>query len=174
MYSFRPSGKWIGAACAGLLLVGLAIDTTWSEEEAGNPAQALANWLDCEQCEHGELDAVTRHGEGTMPGLTVALNQGPSAATRDGLGRALAERYEQLVEQSKKNRHVPIGGTRERFVEFYVGGLDAQHRIRAAEALAAIGGERARAALETAATQAQHDDVRAVITRLLTVMKGGN
>ena len=109
-----------------------------------------------------------------MPSLIGALNQGPSPATLDALRKALAERYEQLVEQSKKNPHAPIAVIRDKFVELYGGTLDAQHRIRAAQALAAIGGEHARAALEAAASQAQRDDVRAAVTKLLTVMKDRN
>jgi hypothetical protein len=162
MYSFCPSVKWIGAACAGMLLALLATDTAWSQQEAGNAAQALANWLDCETCEHGELDALTRHGQAIVPSLIAALDQGPSSATLRALGDALAERYDQLVEQSKNNPYAPIPDTmtREKFVALYGGILDARHRIRAAQALAAIGGEQARAALEAAASQAARDDVR--------------
>jgi hypothetical protein len=174
MYSFRSSVKRVGAICAGMLLATLTTDTAWNQPEAGSAAQALVNWLECEHCEHGEVEAVTHHGQAIVPSLIAALNQGPSPATRDELGRALAERYEQLVEQSKKNPRAPIAVTRDRFVEFYGGALDAQHRIRAAQALAAIGGERARAALEAAAGPAQRDDVRAAVTKLLTVMKGRN
>jgi hypothetical protein len=75
-------------------------------------------------------------------------------------------RYAQLVEQSKKNRHAPIGVTKEKFIELYLGILDAQHRVRAAQALAAIGAERARAALEAAASQAHRDDVRESLRKL--------
>jgi hypothetical protein len=90
------------------------------------------------------------------------------------LERVLAERYEQLVEQSRKNPHAPVTVTKERFVALYGGALDAQHRIRAAQALAEIGGERARAALEAAASQTERDDVRAAVTKLLSVMKDRN
>jgi hypothetical protein len=174
MYSFRSSLKRVGATCAAMLLAAFTAGAACSQEDAGGAAQALANWLECEYCEHDELQAVTHHGQAIVPSLIAALNQGPSPATRDELGKALAERYEQLVEQSKKNPHAPIAVTRDRFVELYGGTLDAQHRIRAAQALAAIGGERARAALEAAASQAQRDDVRTAVTKLLTVIKGRN
>jgi hypothetical protein len=39
-------------------------------------AQALANWLECEYCEHDELAAVKHYGQAIVPGLIVALNQG--------------------------------------------------------------------------------------------------
>jgi hypothetical protein len=175
MYSFRPSVKQIGAACAGVLLATLVTDTARSQQEAADPAQALADWLDCDKCEHGELDAVTHYGQAIGPGLIAALNQGPSPETRDALGKALAERHDELVEQSKKNPYAPITMSKERFVALYGGRLDAQHRIRAAQALAVIGGDAARAALEAAAaSQAQRDDVLAAVTKLLTEMRGRN
>ena len=161
MYSFRPSVKWVRAAYAVMLLAAFTADTAWSQQDTGRAAQALADWLECEYCEHDELAAVTHHGQAVVPGLIAALDQGPSPATRDDLGRALAERYEQLVEQSKKKPHAPIAVTKEKFVELYLGNFDAQYRVRAAQALAAIGGDRARAALEAAASQAQREDVRA-------------
>jgi len=161
MDSFRRSLKRAGAACAAMLLAAVTADTGWSQQDAGRAAQALAKWLGCEYCEQDELAAVTQYGQAILPGLIAALNEGPSSATRDELGKALAERYDELVEQSKTNPHAPITATRERFVELYGGTLDAQHRIRAAQALAAIGGERARAALEAAASHAYRADVRA-------------
>jgi hypothetical protein len=166
-YSFRPSVKWVGAACAGMLLAALTTDTAWSQrmskQEAVRAAQALANWLDCEKCEHGELEAVTRYGQAIVPSLIAALNQGPSPATREILRGELEARYEQLVEQRKKNPNAPITASKEQFVELYLGNFDVQHRVRAAQALAVIGGNRARAALEAAANQAQRDDVRATM-----------
>jgi hypothetical protein len=174
MYSFRPCVKRVGATCAAMLLVALATDTARSQQEPGNASQALANWLDCEDCAQGELDAVTHHGQAIVPSLIEALNQGPSPAALDALRKALAERYGQLVEQSNKNARAPIAVSRDRFVELYGGTWDAQHRMRAAQALAAIGGERARAALDASARQAERDDVRAAVTKLLTVMKDRN
>jgi hypothetical protein len=172
MYGFHPSAKWVCAASAVLILAAFAAGTAWGQRDAGLAAQALANWLESEDGDHDELQAVTQHGQAIVPSLIAALNEGPSPATHDELGRALAERYEQLVEQSKKNPHAPIAVTRDRFVELYGGALDTQHRIRAAQALAAIGGERALAALEAAASQAPRDDVRAAVTTLLMGIKG--
>jgi hypothetical protein len=153
--------KWVGAACAGVLLSALTTDTAWSQQEALSAAQALTNWLGCENCEHGELKAVTLHGQAIVPSLIAALTQGPSPATRENLRGVLEARYEQLVEQSKQNPNAPITATKEQFVELYLGNFDAQHRVRAAQALAVIGGHHARAALEAAANQAHRDDVRA-------------
>jgi hypothetical protein len=161
MHSLRISAKWVRAACTLMPLGAFAADRAWGQQETAPAARALANWLECEYCEHDELAAVTHCGQAVVPDLIAALNQGPSRATREDLGRALEERYEQLVQQSKKNRHAPIGVNKEKFVELYLGILDAQYGVRAAQALAAIGGDRARVALEAAASQAHRDEVRA-------------
>lgn len=158
MRRFYPSVKWVGAACAGLLWAALTTGGAWSQQDAASAAKALANWLECEKCEHAELEIVTRYGEAIVPGLIAALDQGRSP---DDLRRALEERYDQLVEQSKKNPHAPIGVTKEKFVELYLVISDTQHRVRAVQALTAIGGESARAALEAAASQTHRDNVRA-------------
>jgi hypothetical protein len=161
MHSFYLSAGWAPAARAVVLLAALAAGRAWGQQETTPAAQALVNWLQCEYCEHDELAAVTHYGQAVVPDLIVALNQGLSPESRDDLGRTLEERYAQLVEQSKKNPHAPIGVSKEKFVELYRGIWDVQHRVRATQALAAIGGERARAALEAAASQAHRDEVRA-------------
>jgi hypothetical protein len=159
IYSFCSCVKWVGAACAGMLLAALTTDTTWSQREATSPAQALTNWLECEKCEHGELEAVTRDGQDNVNALIAALRDGPQLGN---LPTALEERYEQLVEQSKKNPYAPIAATKEQFVALYLGNFDAQGRVRAAQGLGVIGGPDARRALEAAAAnQALRDDVRA-------------
>src|SRR5262245_20457740 len=148
MYSFHPSAKIVRATWAAILFAAFAADTAGAQQGAGSAAQALTNWLGCEYCERGELAEVTRYGQAIVPDLIAVLQQGPPSQARDDLTRALGARYDQLVEQSKKNRHAPIAVTKENFVEFYRSIVDTQHRVRAALALATIGGDRARAALE--------------------------
>jgi hypothetical protein len=131
-------------------------------QEPEPAARAPANWFECEHCDHDELTAVTHYGQTVVPDLIAVLNQGPSRPIRENVNRALEERYGQLVAQSKRNLHVPMGVDKEKFVELYLGILDMQYRVRAAQALAAIGGDRARAALEEeAASEANRDEVRA-------------
>jgi hypothetical protein len=155
-----------------MLLAALATCTACSEQAAGTPHKG------CQLARLRKLRRRTRRRHTPRSGRCAQpdrpLNQGPSPATLDALERVLAERYEQLVEQSRKNPHAPVTVTKERFVALYGGALDAQHRIRAAQALAEIGGERARAALEAAASQTERDDVRAAVTKLLSVMKDRN
>jgi hypothetical protein len=160
MSSLRFSAKRVRSACAAMLCAALASDMAWGQPDTASAAQTLAAWLGCEYCHHGELAAVARNGQAIVPDLIAVLNQGLSPASRDGLRKALEERYAQLVTQSKKNPHAPVGAPQEKFVELYLGKLDTQYRVRAVQALAAIGGDRARAALEAAASQTDRDEVR--------------
>jgi hypothetical protein len=154
------SAKRVRRACAVMLCAALAPDMAWGQQDTARAAQALAGWLGCEYCDAGELAAVTGYGQAIVPDLIAALNQGLSPASRDDLRKALEERYAQLFAQSKKNPHAPLGAPKEKFVELYLGKLDTQYRVRAVQALAAIGGDRARAALEEAASQVDRDEVR--------------
>ena len=163
IHSSWPWRKGLRSACAGMLLAGITTATCWSQQATVNTEQALASWLNCEYCEHGELEAIARGGEAIVPSLVTALHDGPSPAARETLRTELEARYEQLVAQSKKNPIAPITATKEEFVRLYMGNFEAQQRVRAAQALAVIGSDRARAALETAAAnQAYRDDVRQV------------
>jgi hypothetical protein len=160
MSSLLFSAKRVRRACAVMLCAALAPDMAWGQQDTARAAQALAGWLGCEYCDAGELAAVTGYGQAIVPDLIAALNQGLSPASRDDLRKALEERYAQLFAQSKKNPHAPLGAPKEKFVELYLGKLDTQYRVRAVQALAAIGGDRARAALEEAASQVDRDEVR--------------
>jgi hypothetical protein len=163
IYCFRASAKWVGAACVGMALAALTNGTVWSQsEEAVRASQVLTNWLTCQKCEQGQLEAVVRNGEAIRPILMKLLLNQPSPPSREVLRRELGTRYEQLVEYSKKNPNSPLTAKMEQFVELYYGNSDVQHRVRAVQALAAIGGSGARAALQTVADEAtQNDEVRA-------------
>src|SRR5262249_22766238 len=120
-------------------LAAIATDAALSPQER-RAAPALANWLDCATCEHRELDAVTHYRQAVVHKLISSLTQGPSRGILGALEKALAERYEQPLEHRKKNPYAPITVTKERFGAPYGGSLDARQRIRAAQALAIIGG----------------------------------
>jgi hypothetical protein len=162
MYSLLSSAQQVRTACAVVLCAALAPHVAWGQQDTAPAAQTLAAWLGCEYCDHGELAAVTRNGQAIVPDLIAVLNQGLSPAGRDDLRKALEERYAQLVAQSRKNLHAPVRAPQEKFVELYLGKLDTQYRVRAVQALAAIGGDRARAALEQAASQSDRDEVRSM------------
>jgi hypothetical protein len=133
-------------------------------------SQALAKWLE-HDCEEGDLRALIRFRQAVVPGLIAALKDGPSPASREVVGRLADASYDELIEQAQRKPERRIASGRDAYVTRDVDNLDAQYRIRAAQALAAIGGADARNALENAARQAQREDVRETIQELLKRMK---
>ena len=102
--SFYPSVKLV-LPHAGHAFSGTGY-RRYFDEEPVSAEQALANLFECEYCEHGELEAVARHGQAIVPSLITTLI-GPSAAIRENLRGDLQARYGQLVEQSKRTHMRP-------------------------------------------------------------------
>jgi hypothetical protein len=135
--------------------------------ETVKATQALARWFECTDCEAGQLRAVTRFGQAIVPSLAATLNGGLSPATRETTRRFYAARYEELEKQGRADPRFKMSSTKDEFVALYVDGLDARYRIRAAQALAAIGGTEARNALQMALGQAKRADVQTAIQQSL-------
>ena len=160
--------------CALAALVPLA---GWSQDSARklNASQAvsaidaLANWYECEDCHPSELKAVTAYGATVVPSLIATLNGGLSPATRELLRRRLEERYVALSAENASG--IKIGASRDDFVARHLGDFDARYRIRATQALCAIGGKEARAALENAFSKTNRSDGRSAITDCLKTIK---
>jgi len=136
-------------------------------EEAERAASALSAWYECQDCGARELKAVTGYGERVVPSLAAALRDGPSPARRERLRHSLGEAYDRMAEQAQRYPDRKLPESRSDYVERYVANVDAQYRIRAAQALASIGGGQARSALEAALGKSQRDDVRKAIERSL-------
>lgn len=132
-----------------------------SAKEATNAIDALTNWYECEECHPAQLIAVTGYGAAIIPSLAATLQGGLSPASRELMRRALTTRYAELVQQGK------ISASEKEFVARHLEDFDARYRIRAAQALAAIGGPPARAALEAALSKKVRPDVGAVIQQSL-------
>ena len=88
IHSSWPWRKGLRSACAGMLLAGITTATCWSQQATVNTEQALASWLNCEYCEHGELEAIARGGEAIVPSLVTALHDGPSPVAREICARS--------------------------------------------------------------------------------------
>lgn len=137
------------------------------KEETAKATQALITWFDCVSCGKAELDAVISHGQSVVPSLAATLNAGLSAADRRALQESFAVRYDELDQQARRDPKFKMKSTKDQFVARYVDEYDARNRIRAAEALGAIGGSNARAALKTALGNARRADVRQAIGEAL-------
>lgn len=136
-------------------------------EQSEQIRQSLVTWFECEECEAGELEAVVEHGAAVVPSLVATLRAGSSPASRELLRRELDRRYTELKEYERTHPNAKVAGTREEFIEMYLSNFDAQYRVRAATALAAIGGDTAEAALREALDKAPREDVRSVIADAL-------
>lgn len=133
-------------------------------EEAAEVRRAVVAWLECEECEEGELEAVKKLGSSAVPTLNATLERGPSAASRDRVRRHLEDSYLKIAEHVKKNPEEKFDVSQEEYVKIYLENYSANYRVRSAQALSAIGGESARKALSTAvARKSQREDVQLAI-----------
>jgi hypothetical protein len=133
-------------------------------EQAAEVRHAVVAWLECEECEEGQLEAVKRLGVNAVPTLGATLERGPSSASRERARRHLEESYVKIAEHVKKNPEEKLEVSQEEYVKLYLENYTANYKVRSAEALAAIGGEQARKLLaEAAASKGSRADVQAAI-----------
>ena len=167
--------SWRMAACLALAIAaflpatsqGVSGSSRMSRAETVKATQALAKWFDCDSCGEADLKAVTRHKQAVVPSLVATLNAGLSPANRQALHDSFGARYDELDAQGRKDPKFKMKSTKDEFIARYVDQYDALYRMRAAEALGAIGGANARAALKTALTNAKSADVRKAIQEAL-------
>lgn len=126
-------------------------------EHAVAARRAIVAWLECEECADGELAAVVRLEQTAVPSLVASLRDGPPPARREAQRRHLVLTY----------RRLKLAMTEEQYVRRYAENYFALYRIRAADALSAIGGPAATQALEDAAAEPYRDDVKAAIRAAL-------
>jgi HEAT repeat protein len=126
--------------------------------------QAVVAWLECEECEEGQLEAVKKLGSNAVPTLGATLERGPSASSRERVRRHLEVSYGKIAEYVKKNPEEKLEVSQEEYVKIYLENYAANYRVRSAQALAAIGGDEARKRLATAAaSESSREDVQAAI-----------
>ena len=162
----NKSAKAILVTYAITLLV-VGCDQLWkptppelTPEQSDAATQAMVEWFECEECEQGELKAVTEYGQAVVPVLSATVAEGASPASVELVRRELEKRYDELVAYQKTHPEVKLGSTKEEFVELYVGNFNAQYRTRAAQALGEIGGDEAERALESALAKVAREDER--------------
>ena len=154
-----------------------------SSTTADRPAQQTATagtpllaWLECEECEAGELDAVVRLGEAAVPDLGTTLEKGPPPASQEGLRRHLIDSYAEMRKYKQRYCKAPepsaddckLAVSQKEYETMYLDNYDAQYKIRSARALGAIGGPEARKFLEEAVRRSEaREDVRDAIAAAL-------
>ena len=173
----RPA--WAQVACVAALLTPLPTTSCRQQEtprqmtaaESAQALQAMTTWFECEECQDGELAAVTKYGDAVVPSLIAVLNDGLSPASRERIRLDLEARYDQLAARAQQRPNAKLASTKDQFAALYLGNFDAQYRVRAAQALAQINGARARSALEGALGKPHRADVDSVVRGLLRTMK---
>lgn len=152
-----------------LMLFAVALPDATLAQERLNRVQteravyALNEWLESEHGDPDELTPLTRFGPVMVPSLIAALETGPSPARRERLRRVLDAEHASLA-----GPKVP---TKDDYVRQYTSNFEVRYRIRAAQALAAIGGPEARKAIGGAAAKASREDLRAVLQQILKELK---
>jgi hypothetical protein len=172
--------KTIKLACTilvislGMVLVGCAKNDDPKPPDAAQSDAArvaMVDWLECEECEEGQLENVLKYRAQLEPLLISTLHKGVAPANRELYKRELEKRYDELVAYSKTHPQGKPTSSKEEFVNLYLDNLTAQYQTRAAQALAAIGGDKSRQALQTALAEQKREDVKAVINQALREIK---
>ena len=136
-----------------------------SPEQAADARRQIVAWLECEECESGELEAVVKLGETAVPTLAATLREGPSPATREKVRLHLVDTYANLRKQARAESKVDM--SEDAYVKMYMDNYDALYRVRSAQALAAIGGAGAQRALEAAKGYTLREDAREAVNQSL-------
>lgn len=139
-----------------IALIGGIVSTTCNPR---TPAEhdAVIRWLECEECDRGQLDSVVALGEGVVPALTDYLQNGPPPDRVDRLVGHL--RASHAAVDSYYVSHDSISDSSQ-FVGRYLSNYVATFQSRSARALGLIGGPGAKTALDSALHLRVRSDVR--------------
>jgi hypothetical protein len=112
-------------------------------------SDAVDSWMQCVECDRGELDSVRALGAQALPRLRSYLLDGPEPGRKDSVERYLEQTQDSLMaDPSVPGAPLQLDKTLQ--LRTFLGNLDATYRSRAARALQVIGGTAARAALDSA------------------------
>lgn len=148
-----------------IILASLSLTACRSSALTPRERSTLTHLLRCEECSAADFDAV-KNLAASKPAVVDTLSEdllrGPSPEQRSRVRRQFLETYREdsLFQDSlppadvRRSEHeLPLPAVVERsdeFVEHYLGNYVALYRVRAASALARIGGDKPRAALDSA------------------------
>jgi hypothetical protein len=138
--------------------------------ESEQAVRAIAAWLNSDDHDARRLAPLKKYGQAMVPSLIAALDAGPSSARREFARRSLETQYETLAAYSVSDSKFRMRSKAD-FVQHYMGNFETLYRIRAAQALGAIGSSEARTALEAAAGKAGREDLRKELQRALKGIK---
>jgi hypothetical protein len=134
-----------------------AVDLEAERREAAQ--QALLNWLDCVECQSGELKELLAYKDIVEGPLIATLRGGLSAARR-------AEFEYQLRGNHRSSPSQTL--TEDEYVRLFISNIEAGYQARSAIALGELGTEPALRALKEAADSTKfRPDVRQVARKAL-------
>ena len=119
-------------------------------QEAAVARQTIMEWLGCEECTDGELDKVVALGGIAVPSLAAVLEKTLSPARRELLRRQAIADFRKLKDYEKAHPENEVSMKLEAYVEHVVKSAETKHRVRSILGLAAIGGQDATQALQSA------------------------
>lgn len=137
---------------------------TLSPADATQVRREIQAWLECGLCDEAELTPVKARGAAAVGSLRFALLSGPSDGDIELLRAHLAKSYERLRDHSTTPESSSDSQAKKTFVKTYIDNFVATYRIRAAQALGAIGTEEAKQALDEAKKLKNPKDVDRAIT----------
>lgn len=158
------------ASAAALASAALAQPEKPASKQSELAARALARWLESDDFDSYHLELLTKHGALVVPSLVAALEAGPSPAKRELVRRSLDAEYEALAERARSDPSRRLR-SKAAFLDHYLANFEALYRIRAAQALSAIGGPSAKKALEGAVQKSPREDVRTAVRQALKEIK---
>jgi len=133
--------------CAGSVALASAQEALTPKRARQTQAIILA-WLECTECQAGELKAVVRLGPVAIPSLRASLREGPSPVSREAMRRHLVDSYRRLKRYQAAHPDFKFTQSEADYITHYMDLYVAQYQIRSAKALVAIGGPEAKRALE--------------------------
>ena len=155
------------AALASALPVALSQPKKTDIKQTEQATRAVATWLESDDADPNRLANVRKQGQLAIPSLIAALERGPSPAKRELVRRSLEADYDALAERAGARRL----RSKPDFIGHYLANFEALYRIRAAQALAAIGSTDARNVLQAAIDKTPRDEVRRAIQLALKDVK---
>ena len=148
-------------------LVSSAEETHFTTRSSTEVSEILLRWLECTECSHEELTSVVQLNVLALPSLIASLHEGPSPASRELMRLHLVRSYKQLTEYKTTHQSFNLSMSEPEYITHYLENYSAQYQIRAAIALGAIGGAKARYALEAILLTPLRKDVYSVVQRSL-------
>jgi HEAT repeat protein len=151
-----------------ILLAGLLFQTappapTPESRKASEMRRSIDALMECDDCKESQEQAVQKLGPAAVPVLATLLREGPSPEKRELVRRHLLQAYQDLKDYEKEHPQAKVPMTEQEYVRTYLENYTARYQVRAAYALARIGGPQARTALDEALRSPLRDDVKVAL-----------